>query len=317
MKTDKNILEHNIKILEIKTGFKRRILFMSAFISFTLMMTSIILSIFTIINYNEDGYYSNIADNEIVINNDNDEYFKIESDAKLLELPEIKGELVYAGRYDEIPKGSKYDRLGLPTNRKWLTASEWQGKHLKDPLDKSMFKAWKVIHMTTFLDYIKQAALEESKVTEFKAIPASLIAAQAILESGFGVSRLAVDADNLFGHKCHDCIDTAKFIIAHDDSPDDKFRVKNSKWNSIRDHSKLLMSKYFHRIPDNRKANPDVKDWLNALCNCGRELSVTKAKQAKDKGKYSYATSCYTGDKGYARKIIEYIDLYKLDRLDK
>ena len=52
---------------------------------------------------------------------------------------------VYAGRHDTI-KGHKYNLLGLPQNRLYLTASEWRGDHLKDILLKTRFKAFKKIH---------------------------------------------------------------------------------------------------------------------------------------------------------------------------
>lgn len=298
-------IKYNIELLEKKMNLGRKFIFLSLLLAFTIMITTTLCCIVIILTYNEENKMMTA-----------EEYFKIDEDASLYQLAEVKGDLVHAGRFDAVPVGTKYDRMGLPMNRKWLTASEWQGKHLKDPIDKSMFKTWKVIHMNTFLDYIKPAAKAESKVPEYSKILPSLISAQAILESGFGLSRVAVMGDNLYGHKCHTCSDSANFIIAHDDSPDDRFRVKSSRWVSIRDHSKLLMSKYFHRIPINRQANPDIRDWLNALCNCGRELSVDKAKEAHDRGEYSYATSCYT-DEGYAIKIMNYIKTYKLDKLDE
>lgn len=299
-----NILEYNLKIIEDKLNMKRKFIFLSLLSAFTIMITTTLCCIVVILTYNEE--------NKMITSTD----FDLDEDAELYQLTDVKTELVHAGRFDKVPVGTKYDRMGLPTDRKWLTASEWQGKHLKDPVDKSMFKTWKVIHMNTFINYISKAALDETKVPEYSKITPSLISAQAILESAFGLSRVAVIADNLYGHKCHSCPDSSDFIIAHDDSADDKFKVKSSRWVSIRDHSKLLMSKYFHRIPKNRQANPDIKDWLDALCNCGRELSVEKAKAAHDRGEYSYATSCYTGKDGYAKKIMNYIKSYKLDKLD-
>lgn len=299
-------IKFNIELLEKKMNLGRKFIFLSILSAFTIMITTTLCCLTIILTYNEE--------NKMMSNIEN--LFKSDNDIELFEIDEVKGELVHAGRFDEVPSDSKYDSKGLPVGRKWLTASEWQGKHLKNPIDKSIFKDWKVKHVNSFLDYISHAAVDEVKVPEYNKIPASLISAQAILESGFGLSRLAVNANNLYGHKCHSCPDSVDFIVAHDDDPDDRFRVKSSRWISIRDHSKLLMSKYFHRIPVNRQANPDIKDWLDALCNCGRELSVEKAKKAKQEGEYSYATSCYTGE-GYALKIMNYIKTYKLDKLDE
>lgn len=306
-----NILRQNLNIISKKLNINKYVLATIFILSYT-SLVSVTCFCFTILLIDQG-----VQDNTQL---SKDEYNPVYIEEELYTLPDpsinlkdVKGTLVHAGRYDEIPKNSKYDRFGLPVDRDWLTASEWQGKHLSDPRDKSVFKTWKSIHMSTFIDYISYAAIEEAKV--YDKIPASLIAAQAIIESGFGVSRLAVDANNLFGHKCHDCTDPDDYVIANDDSPTDRFKVKKNKWRSIRDHSKLLMSKYYPRIPNNRKDNPDIKDWLNALCGCGRNLSVEKSKEFREKGNFVYATSCYTKD-GYADKVMKHINLYKLNELN-
>jgi flagellum-specific peptidoglycan hydrolase FlgJ len=308
-----NILRQNLNIISKKLRINTKILATLMILGYTIMVTVTLSCVL----------FTGLLDTkELLILIEEDESKPTDTD-ELHTLPdlavnieEVKGSLVHAARFDEAPKGAKYDRFGLPLDRNWLTASEWQGKHLADPRDKSVFKTWKVIHMSTFIDYISVAAVAETKVSEYSKIPASLISSQAILESAFGVSRLAVDANNLFGHKCHDCTDPDDYVVAHDDSPTDRFKVKTNKWRSIRDHSKLLMSKYYPRIPNNRKANPDIKDWLNALCGCGRELSAEKSKEFREKGNFVYATSCYDLKEGYAKKIMNHINMYKLNKLD-
>ena len=48
-----------------------------------------------------------------------------------------------------------------------------------------------------FIDEVSKNSIDLGKKFD---IPASIIAAQAILESGYGTSRLANVANNLFGH---------------------------------------------------------------------------------------------------------------------
>jgi flagellum-specific peptidoglycan hydrolase FlgJ len=291
----------NIDIIAFKLGLSRKITWM-VIICMELLLLCFNLLCFIILTNNK-------IDSETI-----EELYDYSIESQFVTLDDVPGDAVYAGR-EEKPINTDYDKFGLPTKRKWLTASEWQGKHLTDPMHKSIFKTWKVIHMNTFLDYMKHAAKQEVKVDEYKTIPASLIVAQSIIESGWGTSKLAMDADNLFGHKCHDCTEPSDYLIAADDSPTDKFAIKRTKWISIRDHSKLLMRKYAPRIPNLRKNNPDIRDWLDALCGCGRELSVEKALKHHKSGKFSYATSCYKGE-GYAKKIMDCVNQYKLNELD-
>jgi flagellum-specific peptidoglycan hydrolase FlgJ len=285
-----NQFSRNIDIIASELGLTK--LFTSLLLSLIItMLISINLMCIIIINrFNPDGLevpvYSEVVDFE------------------------DEPEFVHATRKDKSIE-TTYSKVGTPTTRKWLTVSEWQGKHLTDSTSKSLFKTWKLNETIKFVDYIKLAAKNESSVPEYNKIPPSLTAAQAIIESMYGKSRLAVDANNIFGHKCFTCQDS--FIIAHDDDPNDRFSIKQNKWYSLRDHSKMLMRLYYPRLKN--KSNPDIRDWLDALCNCGRELDVKKALEAKKQGKYSYATSCYTGE-GYAVKIMKYIKLHKLNELD-
>ena len=209
---------------------------------------------------------------------------------------------IYAGRYD-VAK-SKYNELGLPNDREWLTRKEWRGKHVQKDT-ASIFKKWKKKHIQQFVDWISIAAIKESAV--HKDIPASLIAAQAILESNYGLSRVACEANNIFGHKFYG--KDSMFIVAADDSPTDKFQVYKSKWWNIRYHSKHLLRKYRKRIV----GKPNLNKWLTAICGA---TTVEKSKQFVEKGNYVYATSCYTGKECYSEKLQRIINLYNLQKLD-
>ena len=218
---------------------------------------------------------------------------------------------IYAGRFDSvnIPKpkfegeSSTYKYLwnGTPRHRQWLTYNEWRGKHCRSNKQRKAFKKWKKREMDSFIDYMCIAAIDESKV--FPDIPPELIVAQAILESNFGKSRLAVEGNNLFGHKYRGK-DKHLFIIAADDSPNDRFTKYRSLWFSIRNHTKLLMKKYRNRISH----QPTLGRWLYALCG---GMTVEQSKRWRVKGNSVYATSCMT-EVCYSQKLRNVINVYSL-----
>ncbi|MGY6561583.1 MAG: glucosaminidase domain-containing protein [Luteibaculaceae bacterium] len=72
-------------------------------------------------------------------------------------------------------------------------------------------------------------------------IPASIILAQGILESGFGNSRLAVKANNHFGIKCHGW--QGEKIYHDDDEAKECFRKYSDARQSFEDHSLFLTSR--------------------------------------------------------------------------
>ena len=155
-----------------------------------------------------------------------------------------------------------------------------------------------------FIEDIAEIAIEESERVNSK-IPPSLIIAQAILESNWGRSRLAIKANNYFGHKQKG---EGPFILADDDQPNEKFVKFKSRWYSIRAHSKLLMGNlYYGRL----KGEPTLENWLTALC--GSSNSVESKKFIK-RGGMVYATACYNNC--YACKIRDLVDQYDLKRFD-
>jgi flagellum-specific peptidoglycan hydrolase FlgJ len=84
-----------------------------------------------------------------------------------------------------------------------------------------------------YIDKYRDIAIQE--MNEFK-IPASITLAQGILESGSGNSRLATEANNHFGIKCHVGWD-GEFIRMTDDAPDECFRKYKHAYDSYKDHS--------------------------------------------------------------------------------
>ena len=121
-------------------------------------------------------------------------------------------------------------------------------------------------------------------------IPASIIMAQACLESGNGNSRLAVKANNHFGIKCHNW--NGKRIYHNDDERGECFRKYTEAEDSFKDHSEFLRNgRRYQSLFDLKKT--DYKAWAHGLKAAG------------------YATNPQ-----YANLLIEIIEkneLYKLD----
>lgn len=146
---------------------------------------------------------------------------------------------------------------------------------------------YKLTPTEKYIQRFKDVAIGEHK--KF-GIPASIILAQGILESGSGSSDIATDENNHFGIKCFakNC-KKGHCNVHEDDSPNDRFKHYESAWMSYRDHSKFL----------SRGMYKDLKGlgWR------------AYADGLQDRG---YATS-----KKYSRKIKSLILKYKLYQYDK
>jgi len=231
---------------------------------------------------------------------------------KQVNKPEIKKTAeIWAGAAETI-SGTNYDLNGLPVGRKWLTSKEYKGEHIETlpvtnkqkRLIKERFKTWKSNHIKTFVKWISDAAAVEGKL---KNIPPSLIAAAAILESNYGLSRLAVQGRNLYGIKYRGK-DKSKSLNVADDTPKDRFHIFPSYWFSIRNYTNVLNGRYKSRLKSN-----DISGWLCSIC--GGE-TVAESKNFVKNGGYVYATSCLNSPQ-YNKKLLRIIKTYKLQRLDK
>ncbi|MRX67088.1 Flagellum-specific peptidoglycan hydrolase FlgJ [Flavobacterium resistens] len=122
-------------------------------------------------------------------------------------------------------------------------------------------------------------------------IPASIILAQGILESGAGKGDLAVDANNHFGIKCHK--DWLGESVRHDDDAEQEcFRKYKEASESYRDHALFLVGKKRYESLFTYEKD-DYKAWAKGLRACG------------------YAT-----DPNYPDKLISYIERYNLHQYD-
>lgn len=114
--------------------------------------------------------------------------------------------------------------------------------------------------------------IEKWKVTAVEqmnqfAIPASITLAQGIHESASGNSRLAKNANNHFGIKCHKNWDGAK-IYHSDDRPNECFRSYMNASQSYDDHSSFLTTRSRYDGLFQLKMT-DYKGWAKGLKKAG------------------------------------------------
>jgi flagellum-specific peptidoglycan hydrolase FlgJ len=122
-------------------------------------------------------------------------------------------------------------------------------------------------------------------------IPASIILAQGILESGAGRGDLAKNSNNHFGIKCHTGW-TGASVNHDDDSAQECFRKYNNSSESFKDHALFLMGRSrYAKLFEYSKG--DYKAWAHGLRAAG------------------YAT-----DPKYPDKLISYIERYNLHQYD-
>lgn len=134
-----------------------------------------------------------------------------------------------------------------------------------------------------YIEQYKQTAIEQE--IQHK-IPATITLAQGLLESGAGQSKLAVEANNHFGIKCHK--DWTGATYTHDDETKNEcFRKYDNAAQSYDDHAKFLMRPRYQALFALELT--DYKGWARGLKDCG------------------YAT-----DPGYAPKLIKLIEDYNL-----
>lgn len=122
-------------------------------------------------------------------------------------------------------------------------------------------------------------------------IPASIILAQGILESGAGAGTLSKTANNHFGIKCHTGWN-GESVRHDDDASQECFRKYNDPAESYRDHAEFLTgrSRYASLF---KLEKGDYEAWAKGLKAAG------------------YAT-----DPKYPDKLISYIERYNLHQYD-
>lgn len=139
-----------------------------------------------------------------------------------------------------------------------------------------------------YINQYKDLAMSEMRRT---GIPASITLAQGMIESDYGRSRLATEANNHFGIKCHSDW-KGPSITHHDDKRNECFRKYRKAEESYFDHSDFLTStsRYGFLFELDEK---DYKGWARGLKKAG------------------YATN-----PDYANMLIRKIEEYELWRYD-
>lgn len=144
--------------------------------------------------------------------------------------------------------------------------------------------------LSYYEDYIeKHKGLAVEQMLRHR-IPASITLAQALLETGGGRSRLAREANNHFGIKCHSSWN-GPYIRVDDDAPREKFRVYRTVAESYEDHSQFLKQPRYASLF--KLSKNDYKGWAHGLKKCG------------------YATN-----PRYGYSLIELIQRYDLHKYD-
>ncbi len=140
-----------------------------------------------------------------------------------------------------------------------------------------------------YISTFRDAAIADMKQT---GVPASITLAQGMYESDNGNSPLAKEAKNHFGIKCHKEWNGPTFH-QDDDEKNECFRKYKTVQESYEDHSYFLRSRDRYNFLFDLKIT-DYKGWAHGLKKAG------------------YATN-----PGYADKIIELIERYKLQEYDE
>ncbi len=115
-----------------------------------------------------------------------------------------------------------------------------------------------------YIDRYKDIAMEEMR--QYR-IPASITLAQGILESSSGNSRLAREANNHFGIKCHKGW-TGKTFHQDDDEKNECFRKYGTAEESYKDHSVFLSTRDRYSLLFDLDIM-DYKGWAHGLKQAG------------------------------------------------
>ena len=159
--------------------------------------------------------------------------------------------------------------------------------------DGEIIKSTSVTYVGTdvigmYIFQYKDIAMSNMKIY---GIPASIILAQGILESGAGRGDLCIKANNHFGIKCHEGW-TGESVRHDDDSSQECFRKYDAPAGSFNDHALFLTGRSRYASLFNL-SKEDYKGWANGLRRAG------------------YAT-----DPTYPEKLISYIERYDLGQYD-
>jgi len=172
-----------------------------------------------------------------------------------------------------------------------------------------------------YINTYKDIAIREMKLY---GIPASITLAQGILESGDGQSKLASEANNHFGIKCHEGWTGAK-VYHNDDKKGECFRKYKHAEESYRDHSEFLSkrSRYASLFELDKT---DYEGWAKGLKKAGYATSPTYASSLigliEKNNLHKYDLEALDGELLPEERILlaangaKYIELGKTERIE-
>ena len=155
------------------------------------------------------------------------------------------------------------------------------------------------VHVTAYIEKYQAIAIKEM---QYSGIPASITMAQGMLESSYGRSELAKQANNHFGIKCKK------------EWGFNRYNIYSDEWNLHRKRMEPHMACF--RFYENVSAS--FRDHSNFLKKGERYANLFKLNKTNYKGwakglqKAGYAT-----DPKYAKKLIQIIKRNRLDTLDQ
>lgn len=148
----------------------------------------------------------------------------------------------------------------------------------------SMLSSNQKYTLKEYIGLFKPIAVKEMNRT---GVPASITMAQAILESGYGNSALAIYANNHFGIKCKPDWTGDTYGIG-----ESCYKKYGSALESYEDHSNHIKTRKWYATLFNLETT-DYKGWAFGLKKAG-----------------------YAQDPNYAYRLIQIIELYKFSSLD-
>ena len=183
-------------------------------------------------------------------------------------------------------------KVAVKTPKKSSSSSKFSKKEQNNSAVETIESTSKTVVTSDLVnDYIFQFKGVAMSNMKNYGIPASIILAQGILESGAGRGRLAVNANNHFGIKCHKEW-TGDSVKQDDDAEQECFRKYNDPSESFKDHAVFLSGRSRYAVLFELPKD-DYKAWAKGLRAAG------------------YAT-----DPRYPEKLISYIERYNLYQYD-
>jgi LysM repeat protein len=147
-----------------------------------------------------------------------------------------------------------------------------------------------------YIEKYRDLAISEMNRT---GVPASITLAQGMIESDFGRSRLAREANNHFGIKCHNDW-TGPAIRHNDDRNNECFRKYSKPEDSFYDHSDFLKSVTRYRFLFDLSSS-DYKGWARGLKKAGYATNPDYADMLIRKIEEN---SLFYYDKGYKAQVM-------------